>query len=176
MKLAHISQRLKATAIACVAVISVGAVAHADAESTWAVEDVGNTRGNEFLYSTASDTETLAFFCTGGKLQSVIALDPQNMANVLEGLRNNSRSVGKFITLEIDDENISKQKWGLNKKMGVVITPKQSLTIKLYNAAVQGKTIKIKRRGEDTKTIYTPTTNAAFADFGGACGIGRNKA
>ena len=140
----------------------------------------------EILYTTSTAQPGLYLRCLEGRLRAGLVFKPQDMRKAFSGLSVSGVSGGGgFVPIEkqlayVDmwtdgGEKIGLGRWTYSKKNSAAISRKRVPAAKLYNAVVKGQNIKVKSKGLDAVTLSIPKINSDFANFGGECGMGRNK-
>jgi len=170
--------KLKSAAICALGVIVPSLLAHTAIAMTWTGQDMNpdSADGPEQLYTATSDNSALAFVCSDGKLTSAIAVDSNDGANILKNMLQSKRNKTVRVTLSVNGQEVNTSNWIYSSSRKIFIPRKRIVTVKIYNAAVKGDTVSFKRQRKDAVDLTLPETNANFVNFGGACGIGANKA
>ena len=75
----------------------------------------------------------------------------------------------------INGEKVSYNQWTYVPKNKVLLARKQSDTNAIYNAVVKGDEVSIKVSGMKMVKLNLPSKDDAFAEFGGAGNLGRNR-
>lgn len=138
----------------------------------------------EILYTTSETNPGLLFTCLAGKFRVAVSLKPQNMATAFSstktyGVSGNGSFVPaekmlSYVDMTLDDgPKIGLGRWLYFKDREAAKSRKRVPAAKLYNAIVKNQTITIHTKRKQA-LLDLPRPNAAFADFGAACGLGRN--
>ena len=129
----------------------------------------------EAIYTTETEKAgNVAFICVNGTFVSNVALTPQDFKLVISEWLSSTRVKIRQPTVLINGESIRPTRWTYSPTLQFLLPRKTLTTKKLYNAAIRGDTVQIKMDGKDPLTLVLPKPNVAFADFGAACGLGRN--
>jgi hypothetical protein len=129
----------------------------------------------ETLYTNSPDEGDVAITCLREKLFIAIESKPIDFeAFVLED-QSSQRAKRRAVTLRIDGEKKSRNKWTYNLKHKIIMTNKSADIGKIYNAAITGKPATLQIGGGKAFDLNLPKPNGTFANFGAGCGIGRNK-
>lgn len=133
----------------------------------------GTTQG-EALATTSEEEPGALFICLGSSFRVSISLTPQN---IRKNYRKASRSFkGKYVDMKLDDgKKISLGHWAYAPDTKIIRASKHASAAKLYNAAIRQQQVTLYVSGKKPVILNLPKPNAAFADFGAECGIGRNK-
>lgn len=160
--------------------ISSGAFAlegDASGENSWVrTQMTDSAKSAETLHSSGASTNGAAFTCTGGKLNLVIAMEPQDIGEYVKDDIKSKRRITRTMSLLINGKNVERTPWTLNKKAGLATPLNRTTPSKVYNATIRGDEVSISRSASKPPVVLNlPAVNADFADFGGPCGIGNNK-
>ncbi len=129
----------------------------------------------ETIYSTQKDLPgNVSFICLRKTFMANVALEPADFRVIVDNWQTSSRARVRQPTLLINGESAKPAAWTYSPTLQFLY-PRKTVTVKkLYNAAIRGDTVQIKLDGSDPITLVLPKPNAAFADFGADCGLGRN--
>ena len=139
----------------------------------------------EILYTTSDTKPGFYFSCLEGKFRAGLTFIPQDIRKAfsnLEGYGMNSR--GNFVPyyngqtyvgLYLDGgKRMSLGQWLYYEDKDITLSRKRKPAAQLYNAIVRKQSVRVEAKG-DQVDLTAPKLNAAFADFGADCGLGRLK-
>lgn len=140
----------------------------------------------EVLFTTSETEIGIYFSCIAGSLRAGLTFKPQNIREAfrkqtMSGVSSGGSFVPTGRSLSYVDmtlnggEKIGLGRWHYSKEKQTAYSRKRKPAAKLYNALVRKQVIAVETKSKDPVTIVVPKFNAAFADFGAECGIGRLK-
>lgn len=182
----------KHAAILCLSICASGAVALAQAPETssgwnlfrytmtysgFAVKKdiVGKPLPGETIFTNSDAAGDVALTCLLDKLSSTIEVKPTDFATFVTTSPNTQRARYRNVRLRINGEKVSNNKWTYVPKHKVILARSQSDTNKIYNAGVNGNKVSVQVGNGKIIELNIPEMDDAFAEFGGACNLGRNK-
>ncbi len=138
----------------------------------------------EILYTTSETAPGLFFTCLAGKLRVGVGFKPQDLYTALSGTKTYGVSgegnfvpdekMLSYIDMTLDDgPKIGLGRWLYYKDRETAQSRKRVPAAKLYNAVVREQTVTVFAKRKQA-LLDIPRPNAAFADFGAECGLGRN--
>lgn len=136
---------------------------------------VGQALPAETIFTNASGAGDVALTCLLDKLSSTIEIKDTDFAAFVLGQPDTRRARFRNVRLIVNDEKISYNQWTYVPKHKVLLARRQSDTNALYNAIVRGDKVSIKVSGGKIIKLNLPQKDDAFAEFGGACNLGRNR-
>lgn len=142
-----------------------------------------NTIRGEILFTTSMTKSGLYFSCFDGKFRVGTTFTPQNLPKAFSGFKTMGISGdGKFVPVPesltfIDmtlngGDKIGLGRWLIDKDAQAVKSRSRKPSAKIYNAIARKQNITI-HMGRKEAVLDLPKINAAFADFGAGCGLGR---
>lgn len=130
----------------------------------------------ETIYTDSPDEGDVAITCLREKLYVSVEAKPVNFEKFVVEHLSSQRAKVRAVTLKIDGEKKSRNKWTYILEHKVLLAQKRSDKIKVYNAAISGKAVTLQIGNGKAFKLNLPKPNPVFADFGANCGVGRNKA
>ncbi len=158
------------------AILSVAAlttISHAAEWSTAATADSFQIE-NEAIFATASEQTAITLLCMNGKLRAAISTSGIEGQDILSVNSETRRRINRDVTLEIEGKDPHKATWRVNPSADIHVTPGRKEAAMLYNATVSQKPVSLQRKGKDVHEFVLPAPNNIFAEFGAACGVGKN--
>lgn len=115
----------------------------------------------------------VSFSCFRGTLAANVGLIPTDFENLFADPPRSRRRKARSVDLVIDGEDTRSTTWSYVPAMKIYMPQKKSVVRKLYNAVIRRSVVTAGTDYNDPVTLLLPKPNAAFADFGAECGLGR---
>lgn len=115
----------------------------------------------------------VSFSCFRGTLAANVGLTPTDFETLFADPPRSRRRKARSVDLVIDGENTRSTTWSYVPAMKIYMPQKKSIVRKLYNAVIRRSVVTAGTDYNDPVTLLLPKPNAAFADFGAECGLGR---
>lgn len=145
-------------------------------DGRYSKERQANPSHGEFIYTAVPGASgNVALICFDGKLTAAISTDENPVEAKAPAAWNGHKTSFLRPNLKVNGKQVRSYEWVYQKGQGLLLPLKPSISRKFYNAAIRGDEIKLKADAKGKFTPFLPKPNAAFADFGAACGLGRKK-
>jgi len=129
----------------------------------------------ETVFTNSEAVGDIAFTCLLERLSATVEVKKIDFAKFVTGQPDIGRSRFRYATLYINDEKKSYNQWRYSPKNKVLLSQARSDTNALYNAVVRGDKVSLKVNGGKKIRLNLPQKDDAFAEFGGACSLGRHR-
>lgn len=154
---------LKVTSVSLSALALAGTALAADAESKWVMS------GDEtamVMVTSADNAPGMLINCTTGKLQVALSTEGVDLTELKPSNRKNRRLVAE---MKIEDREPIDARVVYSPGQKLVVTQTFGDRSKLYNAAVQGKTVTVDMGRRGSFTFTPPPINDTFRSFASSC-------